>query len=149
MCLVSGGKAVPYFQTSRSFHVCLHSPLTCAHRVHRYARSTFPFHSCQNQSFVSPAMNVYWDTICRRYPFANVPPEVLPSWPRVSLRESSRDFFDPAHELPAAFFDDFLSIVSDETRHFASVRARLQNLGSDYGALPAHRHLWQQSVLSR
>ncbi|KAI9905436.1 hypothetical protein PsorP6_014407 [Peronosclerospora sorghi] len=50
--------------------------------------------------------------------------------------------FDPAtHELPRAFYDDFLTVASDEARHFKMVDDRLRVLGSEYGALPATRAL--------
>lgn len=46
--------------------------------------------------------------------------------------------FDPArHALPRAFYHDFLTVASDEARHFKLVDDRLREIGSFYGALPA------------
>ncbi|WP_028006437.1 ferritin-like domain-containing protein [Solimonas flava] len=45
--------------------------------------------------------------------------------------------------LPAAFYADWLSVAQDEARHFQLMRTRLRELGSDYGALPAHNGLWE------
>ncbi|MGP1396938.1 MAG: ferritin-like domain-containing protein [Inquilinaceae bacterium] len=58
-------------------------------------------------------------------------------------------FADPARAglaLPAAFFDDWLSVAADEARHFGLLAARLEALGSAYGALPAHDGLWQAAA---
>ncbi|KAK9797739.1 hypothetical protein WJX73_003807 [Symbiochloris irregularis] len=53
---------------------------------------------------------------------------------------------DPAYDLPAAFFDDFIQIADDEAKHFQLLQARLQELGSSYGALPAHDGLWESAA---
>src|SRR5690349_20646625 len=45
--------------------------------------------------------------------------------------------------LPRAFFDDWIRVADDEARHFAMLEDRLQQMGSGYGALPAHDGLWQ------
>jgi len=42
-----------------------------------------------------------------------------------------------------AFVDDFLSVAADEAMHFSLLDRRLRELGSGYGALPAHDGLWQ------
>jgi uncharacterized ferritin-like protein (DUF455 family) len=44
--------------------------------------------------------------------------------------------------VPRSFFADWLSVADDEARHFGMLRARLVELGSHYGALPAHDGLW-------
>ncbi|KAJ0396426.1 hypothetical protein P43SY_007751 [Pythium insidiosum] len=55
--------------------------------------------------------------------------------------------FDPAkYALPKAFYDDFLGVASDEARHFAMVDARLRELGSFYGALPATTALLEHAT---
>ena len=45
--------------------------------------------------------------------------------------------------LPRAFIDDWLSVAADEAMHFALLQRRLDQLGSHYGALPAHDGLWE------
>ena len=45
--------------------------------------------------------------------------------------------------MPADYYTDWLSVAQDEARHFLAMRARLRELGSDYGALPAHNGLWE------
>jgi uncharacterized ferritin-like protein (DUF455 family) len=45
--------------------------------------------------------------------------------------------------LPDAFYRDWLGVAVDEARHFRAVRVRLNEIGSDYGDLPAHRGLWE------
>lgn len=46
-------------------------------------------------------------------------------------------------EFPAAFTDDWLKVGADEAMHFALLDRRLRQLGSHYGALPAHGGLWE------
>ncbi len=48
--------------------------------------------------------------------------------------------------LTDAFFDDWLSVATDEAKHFALLSERLEALDSHYGALPAHDGLWQAST---
>ncbi|MFT4047422.1 MAG: ferritin-like domain-containing protein [Solimonas sp.] len=45
--------------------------------------------------------------------------------------------------MPDAYYADWLSVAQDEARHFQMLRARLRELGSDYGELPAHNGLWE------
>ena len=53
-------------------------------------------------------------------------------------------------ELPRGFYTDWISVAADETRHFASLQARLvELLGSSYGALPAHSGLWDAADKTR
>lgn len=47
--------------------------------------------------------------------------------------------------LPEAFYDDWVRIADEESKHFLLLSARLEALGSHYGALPAHDGLWQAS----
>ncbi|WP_119717566.1 ferritin-like domain-containing protein [Cognatilysobacter tabacisoli] len=47
--------------------------------------------------------------------------------------------------LPADFYADWVSIAADEARHFALLRARLQELGHDYGDFDAHNGLWEMA----
>ena len=40
------------------------------------------------------------------------------------------------------FVSDFLAVAADEAMHFALIARKLDSLGSNYGALPAHDGLW-------
>ncbi len=44
--------------------------------------------------------------------------------------------------MPQAFYLDWLRVADEEAQHFALLRGQLQNMGSDYGELSAHRGLW-------
>lgn len=46
-------------------------------------------------------------------------------------------------EFPRDFVDDWIGVAADEAMHFALLDRRLRQLGSHYGALPAHDGLWQ------
>ncbi len=46
-------------------------------------------------------------------------------------------------EFPREFVDDWLSVGAEEAMHFALLDRRLCQLGSCYGALPAHGGLWE------
>ena len=45
-------------------------------------------------------------------------------------------------EFPAAFTDEWMRVGADEAMHFALLDRRLRQMGSHYGALPAHDGLW-------
>ncbi|TNE39690.1 MAG: ferritin-like domain-containing protein [Sphingomonadales bacterium] len=45
--------------------------------------------------------------------------------------------------FPSEFTSDWLRVGADEAMHFALLDRRLRQLGSYYGALPAHGGLWQ------
>lgn len=47
------------------------------------------------------------------------------------------------HGMPRAFYADWVSVANDESRHFVMLRARLQELGYDYGDFDAHNGLWE------
>lgn len=47
--------------------------------------------------------------------------------------------------LPDAYYADWVSIANDEARHFSMLRARLQELGHDYGDFGAHNGLWEMA----
>ena len=47
--------------------------------------------------------------------------------------------------LPADFHADWVRVADDEARHFALLRARLQDFGHDYGDFDAHNGLWQMT----
>lgn len=46
-------------------------------------------------------------------------------------------------EFPRNFVDDWLRVGADEALHFALLDRRLKQMGSHYGALPAHDGLWE------
>jgi uncharacterized ferritin-like protein (DUF455 family) len=45
--------------------------------------------------------------------------------------------------FPRAFTDDWMRVGAEEAMHFALLDRRLRQMGSHYGALPAHDGLWQ------
>lgn len=45
--------------------------------------------------------------------------------------------------VPHSFFDGWMQVAFEEAKHFRMVRQRLNDLGADYGDLPAHDGLWQ------
>ena len=47
--------------------------------------------------------------------------------------------------MPNAFYADWVSVARDEARHFAMLRARLRELGHDYGDFDAHNGLWEMA----
>ena len=46
-------------------------------------------------------------------------------------------------QFPPAFTDEWMGVGADEAMHFALLDRRLRQLGSHYGALPAHDGLWE------
>ncbi|KAF6150396.1 hypothetical protein GIB67_034095 [Kingdonia uniflora] len=48
--------------------------------------------------------------------------------------------------MPRDFFTDFVKVAQDEGRHFTLLATRLEELGSFYGALPAHDGLWDSAT---
>ena len=46
-------------------------------------------------------------------------------------------------EFPSAFTDEWMRVGADEAMHFALLDRRLRQMGSHYGALPAHDGLWE------
>ncbi|WP_326913584.1 ferritin-like domain-containing protein [Sphingopyxis chilensis] len=51
-------------------------------------------------------------------------------------------------EFPRAFVDDWIGVAADEAMHFALLDRRLRQLGSHYGALPAHAGLWEAAQVT-
>ena len=47
--------------------------------------------------------------------------------------------------MPDAYYADWLAVANDEARHFEMLRARLQELGHDYGDFDAHNGLWEMA----
>lgn len=54
--------------------------------------------------------------------------------------------FGKQESMPREFFTDFVKVAQDEGRHFTLLAARLEELGSFYGALPAHDGLWDSAM---
>jgi uncharacterized ferritin-like protein (DUF455 family) len=48
-------------------------------------------------------------------------------------------------DMPKGFSDDWVQVADDEARHFDMLEHLLADLGSRYGALPAHDGLWRSS----
>ncbi len=51
--------------------------------------------------------------------------------------------------VPRSFFDGWMMVADEESKHFNLVRNRLRELGSDYGELDAHDGLWQAAHSTR
>ncbi len=49
-------------------------------------------------------------------------------------------------DLPEPYYSDWIRVASEEAYHFCLLRQRLQDLGSDYGDLPAHDELWEMAI---
>ena len=47
--------------------------------------------------------------------------------------------------MPQDYYADWVAVAADEARHFALLRARLRELGHDYGDFDAHNGLWQMA----
>ncbi|GAA0159800.1 hypothetical protein LIER_16499 [Lithospermum erythrorhizon] len=54
--------------------------------------------------------------------------------------------FGKQEMMPGEFFTDFVRVAQDEGRHFTLLAARLKELDSFYGALPAHDGLWDSAT---
>ncbi|CAN1747621.1 Uncharacterized protein HI_0077 [Linum perenne] len=54
--------------------------------------------------------------------------------------------FGKQEAMPREFFTDFVKVAQDEGRHFTLLAKRLEELGSYYGALPAHDGLWDSAM---
>ena len=47
------------------------------------------------------------------------------------------------------FVDEFLGVAADEAMHFALLERKLRDMGTGYGALPAHDGLWEAALETR
>ena len=45
--------------------------------------------------------------------------------------------------MPERYYTDWLQVAAEESHHFQLLRARLQQMGHDYGDFPAHNGLWE------
>ena len=52
-------------------------------------------------------------------------------------------------DMGEGFVGDFLNVAADEAMHFALLARKLEQLGSHYGALPAHAGLWEAAHATR
>ncbi|KAI0517038.1 hypothetical protein F5B22DRAFT_144597 [Xylaria bambusicola] len=53
-----------------------------------------------------------------------------------------------SQNLPRTFYYDWLKVANDEAKHFSLLRARLEELGSFFGALPVHHGLWESATVT-
>ncbi|KAI1359063.1 hypothetical protein F5Y08DRAFT_91922 [Xylaria arbuscula] len=53
-----------------------------------------------------------------------------------------------SQNLPRTFYYDWLKVANDEAKHFSLLRARLEELGSSFGALPVHHGLWESATMT-
>ncbi|MEL6947132.1 MAG: ferritin-like domain-containing protein [Pseudomonadota bacterium] len=53
--------------------------------------------------------------------------------------------FCTAQRMPRSFYDGWVRVALEEAKHFSLLRARLGELGGDYGDLEAHDGLWEAS----
>jgi uncharacterized ferritin-like protein (DUF455 family) len=51
--------------------------------------------------------------------------------------------------VPNSFFDGWMQVAFEEAKHFRMVQARLNEMGADYGDMPAHDGLWQAAHSTR
>lgn len=49
-------------------------------------------------------------------------------------------------DMPQQFYSDWVQVAVEEAYHFELLRQRLNELGNDYGNLPAHNGLWEMAV---
>lgn len=49
----------------------------------------------------------------------------------------------PGANMPMGFYNDWITVLDEEAKHFALLSARLSDIGTAYGDLPAHDGLWQ------
>ena len=53
------------------------------------------------------------------------------------------------HDLPRAFYDDWVRVGDEEAKHFTLLAERIAELGFSYGDFPAHDGLWEAAVTTR
>ena len=51
--------------------------------------------------------------------------------------------------VPLSFFDGWMTVAFEEAKHFRMIRTRLNEMGADYGDMPAHDGLWQAAHSTR
>lgn len=50
------------------------------------------------------------------------------------------------HEMPVAYYDDWLRVADEEANHFELLNARLNETGCCYGDFDAHNGLWDMAM---
>lgn len=58
-------------------------------------------------------------------------------------------FASALESMREEFAHDWLGVAADEAKHFLMLSERLGQLGSHYGAYPAHDGLWQAALVTR
>ncbi|KAG6389791.1 hypothetical protein SASPL_151265 [Salvia splendens] len=96
---------------------------------------------CVIEELVEPYVNVNLEHI-HRYTIELLPPIDVPG--RIEPDIIAR--FGKQEAMPRDFFTDFVKVAQDEGRHFTLLAERLKELGSFYGALPAHDGLWDSAA---
>ena len=49
-------------------------------------------------------------------------------------------------DMPDDYYQDWLKVAAEETYHFSLLSKRLEQLGYEYGDMPAHNGLWESCV---
>ncbi|KAL8286133.1 hypothetical protein RQP46_004621 [Phenoliferia psychrophenolica] len=49
-------------------------------------------------------------------------------------------------KLPLFFFSDFLKVAEDEAKHFSLLKARIEEMGYNFGDFPVHNGLWESAT---
>lgn len=52
-------------------------------------------------------------------------------------------------DMPDEYYTDWLKVAAEEVYHFSLMRKRLQDLGYEYGDMPAHNGLWEMVLKTR
>jgi uncharacterized ferritin-like protein (DUF455 family)/nitrite reductase/ring-hydroxylating ferredoxin subunit len=64
----------------------------------------------------------------------------------ICVRFAAFETRNTSRPLPRAYFHDWLKVANDEAKHFSLLRARLEEMGSYFGALPVHHSLWNSAT---
>jgi len=49
-------------------------------------------------------------------------------------------------DMPQSYYEDWLRVACEESKHFSLLSDRLQGLSASYGDLPAHNGLWEMAI---
>ncbi|KAG0302591.1 hypothetical protein BGZ98_007367 [Dissophora globulifera] len=58
------------------------------------------------------------------------------------FKNPTKDMQDEEYVMPDRFFDDFMQMACDESKHFKWLVERLESQGAHYGDLPVHASIW-------
>ncbi|KAG6391516.1 hypothetical protein SASPL_149272 [Salvia splendens] len=88
--------------------------------------------------------------------YVSVVEELIETYSDVNLEHVHKEMLPPIDDIiarfgkqeamPRDFFTDFVKVAQDEGRHFTLLAERLKELGSFYGAFPAHDGLWDSAA---